>query len=159
MRDNFNVLVGFSDHSPELSLSIAATTMGACVIERHFTLDRNMSGPDHAISDNPEMLSQFIRGVRHIECCLEGLHTTQKVALYSQNEALPDKKMRIFSRRGAYARCNINAGEPIKVSALKFLRPQKDGVNPSTFYRYKKTVAKCPIKEGTLIKTKMLDIE
>ena len=63
----FEYPIGFSDHTMDLHFSIAAVAMGACIIERHFTLDQNMDGPDHHASLNPEQLTDLVRIIREIE--------------------------------------------------------------------------------------------
>jgi sialic acid synthase SpsE len=69
-RERFGVLVGYSGHERGLAPSEAAAALGACVIERHFTLDRTMVGPDHAASLEPEGLRRLIRNIRNIEKAL-----------------------------------------------------------------------------------------
>lgn len=70
LSDAFNVPVGFSDHTLGISVSLAAVALGACVIEKHFTLDRNLPGPDHAASALPEELASLVRGIRRVEAAL-----------------------------------------------------------------------------------------
>ena len=65
-------LVGYSGHERGIAISLAAAALGACVIERHFTLDRKMEGPDHAASLEPEEFKRLVEGVREIEEALEG---------------------------------------------------------------------------------------
>lgn len=67
MRRAFGVPVGYSDHTPGIAVSIAAAAKGATVIEKHFTLDRNAPGPDHAASLEPAELSALVQGVRQVE--------------------------------------------------------------------------------------------
>ena len=70
IRDRFDVKVGYSDHTPGIEVPIAAVALGACVIEKHFTLDRNMPGPDHQASIEPGELEAMIRAIRNIEKAL-----------------------------------------------------------------------------------------
>ena len=67
IREEFGVNVGYSDHTLGIEVSIAAVAMGATVIEKHFTLDRTMDGPDHAASLEPEELKQMVKSIRNIE--------------------------------------------------------------------------------------------
>jgi N,N'-diacetyllegionaminate synthase len=67
MRDHFKVRVGYSDHTNGILISMAAVALGAVVIEKHFTLDKDMEGPDHKASLSPSELSDLIRGIREIE--------------------------------------------------------------------------------------------
>jgi N,N'-diacetyllegionaminate synthase len=66
MRSAFGVRVGYSDHTSGIEVAIAATALGACVIEKHFTLDRNLPGPDHQASIEPDELKAMVRAIRNI---------------------------------------------------------------------------------------------
>ena len=66
----FGVKVGYSDHTQGIEVPIAAAAMGACVIEKHFTLDRTMEGPDHKASLEPDELKAMVQAIRHIEQAL-----------------------------------------------------------------------------------------
>jgi N,N'-diacetyllegionaminate synthase len=70
MQTAFGVKVGYSDHTPGIEVSVAAVAMGACVIEKHFTLDRALPGPDHLASLEPEELSALVSAIRNIELAL-----------------------------------------------------------------------------------------
>lgn len=67
IKNKFNVKVGYSDHTLGIEVPIAAATLGAEIIEKHFTLDRNMEGPDHLASLEPNELKQMVRAIRNIE--------------------------------------------------------------------------------------------
>ena len=67
LRQEFNCPVGYSDHTEGIEISLAAVAMGAKVIEKHFTLDRNMPGPDHKASLEPQELKAMVQGIRKIE--------------------------------------------------------------------------------------------
>ncbi len=67
MREEFGVPVGYSDHSLGIEASVAAVAMGACVIEKHFTLDKSLPGPDHAASLEPGELSRLVEAIRNVE--------------------------------------------------------------------------------------------
>ncbi|MFT6050909.1 MAG: N,N'-diacetyllegionaminate synthase [Halioglobus sp.] len=70
MQTAFGVKVGYSDHTPGIEVSVAAVAMGACVIEKHFTLDRTLPGPDHLASLEPEELTALVSAIRNIELAL-----------------------------------------------------------------------------------------
>lgn len=70
IRNTFGVSVGYSDHTKGIEVPIAAVALGAEVIEKHFTLDRNMEGPDHKASLEPNELTEMIRSIRNIEKAL-----------------------------------------------------------------------------------------
>ncbi len=70
MKQTFGVNVGYSDHTPGIEIPIAAVALGAAVIEKHFTLDKNMEGPDHKASLEPNELSAMVRSIRNIEIAI-----------------------------------------------------------------------------------------
>ena len=70
LKDAFHCVVGYSDHTMGIEIPIAAVAMGAEIIEKHFTLDKEMDGPDHKASLNPEELKQMVVAIRHIEQAL-----------------------------------------------------------------------------------------
>ncbi|MBI3021808.1 MAG: N-acetylneuraminate synthase [Candidatus Omnitrophica bacterium] len=70
MAEAFNVPVGYSDHTPGVDVALAAVALGACVIEKHFTLDRALPGPDHRASLEPNELRQLVEGIRRVEAAL-----------------------------------------------------------------------------------------
>ena len=70
MERTFHVPVGYSDHTMGIEVAIAAVALGACMIEKHFTLDRNLPGPDHRASLEPEELKALVKGVRAVESAL-----------------------------------------------------------------------------------------
>lgn len=77
MAETFGVEVGYSDHTKGIEVPIAAVAMGAVVIEKHFTLDKNMPGPDHKASLEPDELKQMIQSVRNIEKALGSSEKSQ----------------------------------------------------------------------------------
>ena len=70
LRDAFHLPVGYSDHTIGREVSISAVALGASVIEKHFTLDCNMEGPDHAASTEPEEFAALVKAIRNVENCL-----------------------------------------------------------------------------------------
>lgn len=70
LKDKFNVAVGYSDHTRGIEVPIAAVAIGATIIEKHFTLDRNMEGPDHKASLEPDELNKMVDSIRNIEKAL-----------------------------------------------------------------------------------------
>ena len=70
LQDTFHVPVGYSDHTIGSDVAVAAVALGAKVIEKHFTLDCNMYGPDHAASTNPDDFAKMVTGIRNVEACL-----------------------------------------------------------------------------------------
>ena len=105
MKDAFKCKVGYSDHTMGIEVPIAAVAMGAEIIEKHFTLDQNMEGPDHKASLNPEELKSMVSAIRHIEQALgdgikqpnESEKKISKVVLKRIVASRPIKKGEILS--------------------------------------------------------------
>jgi sialic acid synthase SpsE len=70
MATAFNALVGYSDHTTGIEIALASVALGACVLEKHFTLDRSLPGPDHRASIEPDELADLVRGIRSVEAAL-----------------------------------------------------------------------------------------
>lgn len=120
LREEFNLPVGFSDHSPNNYLAIASVALGASIIEKHITLDRDMPGPDHSFALTPDLMSELVVGVREVEIGLGS-----KKRKLSMNEAAS----RAMIRRSIVARCSINKNTRITKEMLKFSRPGT-GIGP-----------------------------
>jgi N-acetylneuraminate synthase len=117
MRDVLGCRVGYSDHTPGTEVSVAAVALGAQVIEKHFTLDRTMPGPDHAASVEPLELASLVRQIRNVENALAG---TGIKAMHDS-----ERETRMVVTRGIYARGHIEAGTVIQIDHLAFKRPVK----------------------------------
>jgi N,N'-diacetyllegionaminate synthase len=87
LSDNFKVPIGFSDHTSSDTASIGAVALGACVIEKHFTLDRNLPGPDQSSSIEPLELASFVKKIRILEKSL-GDHTKKITTSESKNMSM-----------------------------------------------------------------------
>lgn len=124
MREAFGLPVGYSDHTLGIEVSLAAVARGAVVIEKHFTVDRGLPGPDHAASLEPEELKQLVRGIRTIEAAL-GRATKYPVSDEIGNRAI--------ARRSLVASRPIGAGETITADALAFKRPG-GGLSPMAYW-------------------------
>lgn len=114
MRDTLNMQVGYSDHTLGCEVSVAAVALGATVIEKHFTMNRNFEGPDHAASLEPEELTTLVRMIRNVEQCLG---VSEKKA--SPSEA-PNKAI---ARRSIVAAAPIRKGEAFSENNLTAKRP------------------------------------
>lgn len=115
LRQNFNVPIGFSDHSLGIEASIAAVSLGATIIEKHFTLDKAMPGPDHVASLSPEELTLMIKQIRNIEFAIAG-----------DGKKIPtsrELKIKKIVQKGIYIRHNLDKGQIIKEVDLMYLRP------------------------------------
>jgi len=125
LRDAFKVNVGYSDHTSGIEVPIAAVSLGATIIEKHFTLDRSMAGPDHKASLEPEELKMMVRSIRNIEKCLgSGI----KIASPSE------EKNKSIARKSIHLAHNICMGEVIHPKDLIMLRPG-DGITPMQITR------------------------
>lgn len=116
----YTPIVGFSDHTEGQEIAIASVAMGAKVIERHFTLDKNMEGPDHKASMDPKEFSSFVLAIRKIESAL-GLEEKKPTGGELENI--------IDMRRSICASKNIHQGTIIRQSYLAYKRPG-DGLLP-----------------------------
>ncbi|HAT39100.1 N-acetylneuraminate synthase [Polynucleobacter necessarius] len=120
MQAAFNANVGYSDHSEGIEVSIAAVALGASVIEKHFTVDRNLQGPDHKASLEPCQLKAMVDAIRNIEIALgDGVKrlTTSEI------------KNKSMARKSLVARCAIKAGEEFSVKNTTTKRPGT-GISP-----------------------------
>jgi N,N'-diacetyllegionaminate synthase len=99
----FGVEVGYSDHTVGIEVSVAAVALGATIIEKHFTLDRNLPGPDHKASLEPEELKQLVSSIRNIESALgDGVKKPTASELINR---LPARKVIVASRNIAKGEC------------------------------------------------------
>jgi N-acetylneuraminate synthase len=120
MAAAFGLPVGYSDHTLGVDVALAAVARGATVIEKHFTLDRSMDGPDHAASLEPGELARMIAGIRTIEAALG---SARKVP------APEEMGNRTIARRSVVAARSLKAGERLELDALVCKRPGT-GVSP-----------------------------
>lgn len=114
IRDYFGVAVGYSDHTIGIEVSIVAVAMGASVIEKHFTLDSNMQGPDHKASIEFDELKKMVSGIRNIEMALGN---GEKVPSNSE------KKNMSIARKSLVAACDISKGDIFNESNIIAKRP------------------------------------
>lgn len=117
------VRVGYSDHTPGIEVAIAAVALGAAVIEKHFTLDRTMPGPDHQASLEPDELKAMVRAIRHIEVALG-----DGIKRITPSEA----RNRPVVRKSLVAARPIAAGEVYGPDSLAAKRPGT-GLSPMLF--------------------------
>lgn len=116
--------VGYSDHTQGINVSLAAVARGAKVIEKHFTLDRNLPGPDHAASLEPDELKQLVLGCRQIETAL-GSSTKKINSIEAANATV--------ARKGLVANKVLKAGDVFSSSNLSSKRPQA-GLSPMRYW-------------------------
>jgi N,N'-diacetyllegionaminate synthase len=110
----FGVKVGYSDHTQGIEVPIAAVAMGATVIEKHFTLDRTMDGPDHKASLEPGELKAMVSGIRRVSRALgDGIKRPSK----------SEAKNMAIARKSIVALCTIKSGETFSTENLTIKRP------------------------------------
>lgn len=141
LKETFHVSVGYSDHTLGIEVPIAAAACGATVIEKHFTLDQNMEGPDHKASLEPDDLKRMVRAIRHIETALG---TPEKFPTESE------KKNKDIARKSIVAKRVIKKGEPLTENNLYIKRPG-NGISPMRWYEVLGTDAVKDFYEDELI--------
>lgn len=141
LAEEFGCKVGYSDHTEGIAVALAAVAMGAEVIEKHFTLDRNMEGPDHKASLEPNELKLMIDGIRKIELA-KGNAT--KMLTESEN------KNRDVARKSIVASKNIKCGEIFTEDNLTTKRPG-NGISPMKWNEIIGKRAKRDFEEDELI--------
>lgn len=141
IRDRFNLKVGYSDHTMGIEVPIAAVALGAQIIEKHFTLDRNMSGPDHKASLNPQELNQMVVAIRNIE---EALGDGNKQPSFSE---LKNKEV---VRKCIIALCDIDKNTILSTQNIG-LRRITGGIPSIEWDKILSQKAKKDFKEGDLI--------
>lgn len=120
MRDAFELEVGYSDHTKGIEVPIAAVALGATVIEKHFTLDRNMDGPDHKASLEPNELKLMVDSIRNIEKALGNR---------DKNPSQSEKKNIVVARKSIVAKKNIKYGDILTDQNITVKRPGT-GISP-----------------------------
>lgn len=132
--EKFGVKIGYSDHTQGIEVPIAAVALGASVIEKHFTLDKTMEGPDHKTSLEPDELKSMVSAIRHIELALGNGHKT-----ISDSE----RKNIEIARKSIVAACPIKKGEMFSEENLTVKRPG-NGISPM---RWNEVVGTTAIKD------------
>ncbi len=120
LKKEFGYNVGYSDHTNGIEIPVAAVAMGATIIEKHFTLDKTMEGPDHKASLEPDELKQMVQSIRNVEAAL-GDGTKQP------SEA--EKKNIAIARKSIVAKKHIKKGETLSEENLTAKRPG-NGISP-----------------------------
>ena len=141
MQEEFGCLVGYSDHTPGIEIPIAATALGAVIIEKHFTLDKNMPGPDHKASLNPNELCELVQKVRNVN---SALGNGEKIIQKSEEKNLN------IARKSIVAACKIKKGDLFSVKNLTAKRPG-DGISPMRWNEIMGMEARRDFEEDELI--------
>lgn len=142
LREEFGVKVGYSDHTKGIEVPIAAVALGATVIEKHFTLDRNMEGPDHKASLEPEELKAMVNAIRNIEKAIDGDGT--------KHVSDSERKNIAIARKSIVTACPIKKGDILTEQNLTVKRPGT-GVSPMRWEEVIGTKAIKDFEEDELI--------
>lgn len=142
LHKEFGVEVGYSDHTKGIEVPIAAAALGATVIEKHFTLDRTLPGPDHKASLEPDELKAMVSAIRNIEKAVGGDGTKHVSESECKNIAI--------ARKSIVAACNIKAGETFTEENLTVKRPGS-GISPMRWEEVLGQKAKKYFNEDELI--------
>ena len=121
IRDHFGVNIGYSDHTLGIEVPVAAVALGASIIEKHFTLDRKLKGPDHAASLEPSELKNMVTAIRNIELALSGNGAKEPSESEIKNISI--------ARKSLHLNKNMLKGDLIMQNDLVALRPG-DGISP-----------------------------
>lgn len=141
IKNTFKINIGYSDHTKGIEIPIAAVALGAKVIEKHFTLNRNMIGPDHKASLEPNELKQMVNAIRNIEIALgNGIKEPSK----------SEMKNKEVARKSIVASKYIIKGEEFCEDNLTIKRPG-NGIPPALFDLVKGKIAKRNFNEDELI--------
>lgn len=124
LKQSFHLRIGYSDHTQGIAVPLAAVAMGAVVIEKHLTLDRNLPGPDHRASLEPEELEQMVTSIRQIE---------QALGDPVKRLTLSEKNNRLVVRKSLVALRPVKKGEPFTEDNLTVKRPG-DGISPMHYW-------------------------
>jgi len=147
MRSAFDVPVGFSDHTEGIDVAVAAVALGACVIEKHFTLDRTLPGPDHRASLEPAELRDLVRSIRRVETALGN---GRKVPTASEIETAK------VARRSLVAAHDIPAGATLEREMVVMRRPGT-GMSPAMLNTLLDRRTARPIAAGTILEEDMFE--
>ena len=141
LKDEFQTNVGYSDHTKGIEVPIAAAALGALVIEKHFTLDRNMEGPDHKASLEPAELKAMVSAIRNIE---KALGSGKKTISESERKNIA------IARKSIVAACPIKKGDLLTEQNLTVKRPGT-GISPMRWEEVLGTKAIKDFEEEELI--------
>ena len=147
MRKETGLNVGYSDHTRGIEIPVAAVAMGATVIEKHFTVDRNMEGPDHKASLEPDELKRMVVSIRNVE---KAIGNGDKIVSESEEKNIE------IARKSIIAKTNIKAGDIFTEDNLITKRPG-NGINPMKWFELLGRKAKHDYQEDYLIELDELD--
>jgi N-acetylneuraminate synthase len=148
IKKTFNIEVGYSDHTLGIEVPIAAVALGASVIEKHFTLNRNLDGPDHKASLEPDELSAMVTAIRNVELATSG--TGRK---FPTDSELRNKNI---ARKSIHINKTVKQGHIISNEDLIMKRPG-DGISPMEFTEVIGLRTKFELQEDTKLTWDLLE--
>jgi N,N'-diacetyllegionaminate synthase len=147
MQHTLNCLVGYSDHTIGTTVPIMAAALGAVVLEKHFTLDRNMPGPDHAASLEPRQLTEMVTAIRNVETILGS---------YAKKPTRSEREIMKLVRKSIVANKHIKKGTILRGNMLDVKRPGT-GLPPKHLQQLLGKKTKKPIKKDQLLRINMVE--
>lgn len=145
MRQAFKVPVGFSDHTLGIISAIAAVARGACIIEKHFTIDRKLKGPDHSFALEPDEFKEMVRAIRDTE---------KSLGSAAKKRSPSEEELYLIGRRSLVAGCNISKGTKITREMIEVKRPGY-GIQVKEMDKLIGKIAKADIEEDDILKWDM----
>ena len=142
LKNKFGLKLGYSDHTTSQEVPIIAVALGARVIEKHFTINKNFSGPDHKASFNPDEFKTLVKNIRNIEIILG---KNKKFVTNSE------KKNKFLVRKSLVAKIKIAKGDKFSKNNLAIKRPGY-GISPVKYYEILGKKSKYNFKADELIK-------
>lgn len=133
--------IGYSDHSVGSEVPIAAAALGATIIEKHFTLDQNMPGPDHKASATPEVLKALVKGVRIVE---------KSLGKFEKEPEAVEIRNKVVARKSIVAKCAIKKGDILTVDNITVKRPG-NGISPMNWYEVLGQIAEEDFEEDQVL--------
>lgn len=150
MRREFKLPIGYSDHTEGINVSLVAVAFGACVVEKHFTLDKNLPGPDHKASLEPKELKEMVKVIRETEKALgSGIKKPTK----------SEEKIKKVVRKSIVANIDIQKGSKIVTDMLIIKRPGTGEIKAKDYYKLLGKKSKRDIKKNTQLKWSMIDYD
>lgn len=144
LRKTFDIPIGYSDHTLGIESCLGAVSLGACTIEKHFTLDKNMPGPDQKLSSDPEEFSNLVKSIRKIE---------KTIGTPRSNFTASEKNFRKSMRKSVGVTRNIKKGEILKKNDLAVFRPGT-GIPPNMLNNLVGMKVQKSIKKGSVLNWK-----
>jgi N-acetylneuraminate synthase len=126
LKSSFGLPVGYSDHTAGIAVAIAAVACGASIVEKHFTLDKKLPGPDHQASLEPKELHLLVQSIREVESAMGSSIKIPSLSELSNSEV---------ARKSLVARCEIESGEIFDSKNISVKRPG-NGISPMQYWDY-----------------------